>query len=76
MKVVMNRCPEIETAGCVRIVLDGIDSAPYLQARAGFGKGVQRMSLDRTTSQGGVTDATDRAQKDNEADASAKSQHD
>ena len=28
-----------------------------------FGKGVQRMSLNRTTSQGGITEATDRALK-------------
>ena len=65
MKVVMNRCPKIEY-GRLSSELSwlGVNSRTLTSKRAQvFGKGVQRMSLNRTTSQGGTTDATDRAQK-------------
>jgi hypothetical protein len=42
----------------------GVNSRTLTSKKAQmFGKGVQRMSLNRTTSQGGTTEATDRAQK-------------
>ncbi len=65
MKVVMNRCPKIEY-GRLSSELSwmGVNSRTLTSKKAQmFGKGVQRMSLNRTTSQGGTTDATDRAQK-------------
>jgi predicted CoA-binding protein len=68
MKVVMNRCPKIEY-GRLSSELSwmGVNSRTLTSKKAQmFGKGVQRMSLNRTTSQGGTTDATDRAQKLNE----------
>jgi predicted CoA-binding protein len=78
MKVVMNRCPKIEY-GRLSSELSwlGVNSRTLTSRRAQvFGKGVQRMTLNRTTSQGGVTDATDRAQKSSEFGGSAKAQHD
>jgi predicted CoA-binding protein len=68
MKVVMNRCPKIEY-GRLSSELSwmGVNSRTLTSKKAQmFGKGVQRMSLNRTTSQGGTTEATDRAQKLNE----------
>jgi predicted CoA-binding protein len=68
MKVVMNRCPKIEY-GRLSSELSwmGVNSRTLTSKKAQmFGKGVQRMSLNRTTSQGGTTDATDRAQKAHE----------
>jgi len=65
IKVVMNRCPKIEY-GRLSSELSwmGVNSRTLTSKRAQvFGKGVQRMSLNRTTSQGGTTDATDRAMK-------------
>jgi uncharacterized protein len=65
LKVVMNRCPKIEY-GRLSSELSwmGVNSRTLTSKRAQvFGKGVQRMSLNRSTSQGGTTDATDRAQK-------------
>ena len=78
MKVVMNRCPKIEY-GRLSSELSwmGVNSRTLTSRRAQvFGKGVQRMSLNRTTSQGGTTDATDRAQKTIASDSAAKTQHD
>ncbi len=65
LKVVMNRCPKIEY-GRLSSELSwmGVNSRTLTSKKAQvFGKGVQRMSLNRTTSQGGTTEATDRAQK-------------
>jgi hypothetical protein len=65
MKVVMNRCPKIEY-GRLSSELSwmGVNSRTLTSKKTQpFGKGLQRMSLNRTTSQGGTTDATDRAQK-------------
>jgi len=78
MKVVMNRCPKIEY-GRLSSELSwmGVNSRTLTSRRAQiFGKGVQRMSLNRMTTQGGVTDATDRAQKITELGGAAKAQHD
>ena len=65
LKVVMNRCPKIEY-GRLSSELSwmGVNSRTLTSKKAQmFGKGVQRMSLNRSTSQGGTTEATDRAQK-------------
>jgi predicted CoA-binding protein len=68
MKVVMNRCPKIEYGRLSsEISWIGVNSRTLTSKRAKiFGKGVQRMSLDRTTMQGGSTDATERAAQENE----------
>jgi uncharacterized protein len=74
MKVVMNRCPKIEY-GRLSSELSwlGVNSRTLTSRRAQVsGKGVQRMSLNRMTSQGGVTDATDRAQQSIASDNAAK----
>ena len=65
LKVVMNRCPKIEYGRLSsEISWMGVNSRTLTSKKAKlFGKGVQRMSLNRTTSQGGTTEATDRAQK-------------
>jgi hypothetical protein len=64
MKVVMNRCPKIEYGRLSsEIGWIGVNSRTLSSKRAKIlGKGVQRMSLNRTTSQGGATNATDKAQ--------------
>ena len=66
MKVVMNRCPKIEYGRLSsEIGWIGVNSRTLSSKRAKIlGKGVQRMSLNRTTAQGGATDATDRAQRE------------
>ncbi len=68
LKVVMNRCPKIEYGRLSsEISWMGVNSRTLTSKKAKlFGKGVQRMSLNRTTSAGGTTDATDRAQKASE----------
>lgn len=70
-KVVMNRCPKIEYGRLSsEIGWIGVNSRTLTSKRAKiFGKGVQRMSLNRTTMAGGATDATDRAQKSEESKA-------
>jgi hypothetical protein len=68
MKVVMNRCPKIEYGRpSSEISWMGVNSRTLSSKRAQLsGKGVQRMSLNRTTMAGGATDATDRAQNKEE----------
>ena len=63
-KVVMNRCPKIEYGRLSsEIGWIGVNSRILTSKRAKIlGKGVQRMSLNRQTAQGGSTEATDRAQ--------------
>jgi hypothetical protein len=63
MKVVMNRCPKIEYGRLSsEIGWIGVNSRTLSSKRAKIlGKGVQRMSLNRTTSQGGSTNAADKA---------------
>ena len=65
LKVVMDRCPKIEYGRLSsEIGWIGVNSRTLSSKRAPLlGKGVQRMSLNRTTTQGGTTDATDRAMK-------------
>jgi len=65
LKVVMNRCPKIEYGRLSsEISWIGVNSRTLTSKKAKlFGRGVQRMSLNRTTTAGGTTEATDRAQK-------------
>jgi uncharacterized protein len=57
LKVVMNRCPKIEYGRLSsEIGWMGVNSRTLTSKRAHtFGRGVQRMSLDRTTVTGGTT---------------------
>jgi predicted CoA-binding protein len=66
MKVVMNRCPKIEYGRLSsEISWMGINSRTLSSKKAKMmGGGVQRMSLNRTTTAGGVTEATDRASRE------------
>jgi predicted CoA-binding protein len=66
IKVVMNRCPKIEYGRLSsEISWMGVNSRTLSSKRAQvLGGGVQRMGINSSTSQGGTTDATDRAQKD------------
>jgi predicted CoA-binding protein len=71
VKVVMNRCPKIEYGRLSsEIGWIGVNSRTLSSKRAPLlGKGVQRMSLNRTTMSGGATDAATRAQqKDQDSD--------
>src|SRR5947209_2721797 len=66
MKVVMNRCPKIEYGRLSsEIAWMGVNTRTLSSKKAQlFGRGIQRMSLNRTTLAGGTTEATTRAQKD------------
>src|SRR5262249_2615486 len=63
LKVVMNRCPKIEYGRLSsEISWMGVNSRTLSAKRAKPpGRGVQRMSLDRVTMAGGLTDAAERA---------------
>jgi uncharacterized protein len=63
LKVVMNRCPKIEYGRLSsEIGWIGVNSRTLSSKRAPrLGKGVQRMSLNRTTLAGGATQAAERA---------------
>jgi predicted CoA-binding protein len=64
MKVVMNRCPKIEYGRLSsEIAWMGVNTRTLSSKRAPTG-GIQRMSLNRTSAPGGVTDASDRAQRE------------
>jgi predicted CoA-binding protein len=64
MKVVMNRCPKIEYGRLSsEIAWMGVNTRTISSKKANIG-GVQRMSLDRTTAQGGATEAADRVQRE------------
>jgi predicted CoA-binding protein len=66
VKVVMNRCPKIEYGRLSsEISWMGVNSRTLSARRAPLlGKGVQRMSLNRTTTSGGATAAAERAAKE------------
>src|SRR5256714_10653258 len=68
LKVVMNRCPKIEYGRLSsEISWMGVNSRTLSSKKAQLsGRGIQRMSLNRTTTAGGATHATDRAQPDDE----------
>jgi predicted CoA-binding protein len=63
LKVVMNRCPKIEYGRLSsEISWIGVNSRTLSSKRARLlGRGVQRMSLNRTTMSGGTTEAAERA---------------
>ena len=64
MKVVMNRCPKIEYGRLSsEIAWLGVNTRTISAKKATIG-GVQRMTLNRTTAQGGATAAADRAQRE------------
>jgi predicted CoA-binding protein len=66
IKVVMNRCPKIEYGRLSsEISWMGVNSRTLTSKKAQvLGRGVQRMSLNRTTVAGGTTEATQRAQQE------------
>src|SRR5438132_10273770 len=66
LKVVMNRCPKIEYGRLSsEISWMGVNTRTLSSKKAKLsGRGIQRMSLDRTTTAGGATAAATRAQKD------------
>jgi predicted CoA-binding protein len=63
LKVVMNRCPKIEYGRLSsEIAWMGVNTRTLSSQKAKlFGRGIQRMSLARTTTAGGTTVAADRA---------------
>ena len=69
LKVVMNRCPKIEFGRLSsEISWMGVNSRTITAKRPQlFGRGIQRMSLNRTTMAGGTTGAAERAAKDSES---------
>jgi uncharacterized protein len=66
LKVVMNRCPKIEYGRLSsEISWMGVNSRTITAKKAQlFGRGIQRMSLNRTTLAGGATKAAQRAGKE------------
>jgi predicted CoA-binding protein len=69
LKVVMNRCPKIEYGRLSsEIAWMGVNTRTITAKKAQLsGRGIQRMALNRITMAGGTTDATMRAQKDEQA---------
>src|SRR5215467_14856962 len=69
LKVVMNRCPKIEYGRLSsEIAWMGVNTRTITAKKAQlFGPGIQRMALNRVTMAGGATDATMRAQMDDQA---------
>jgi uncharacterized protein len=65
LKVVMNRCPKIEYGRLSsEISWMGVNSRTITSKKAQrLGRGVQRLSLDRSTMTGGATAAAERAQR-------------
>ena len=70
LKVVMNRCPKIEYGRLSsEISWMGVNSRTLTSKKAQvLGRGIQRMSLNRTTTAGGATAAADRAFRDDDAE--------
>jgi predicted CoA-binding protein len=64
VKVVMNRCPKIEYGRLSsEIAWMGVNTRTLSSKKATMG-GVQRMTLNRQSGQGGITEAADRAQRE------------
>jgi hypothetical protein len=64
LKVVMNRCPKIEYGRLSsEIAWMGVNTRTLSSKKATIG-GVQRMSLNRSSSPGGATEAADRVQRE------------
>jgi predicted CoA-binding protein len=69
IKVVMNRCPKIEYGRLSsEIAWMGVNTRTLTAKKAQLsGRGVQRMALNRPTIAGGTTQATDRAQGEDQS---------
>jgi len=69
LKVVMNRCPKIEYGRLSsEISWMGVNSRTLTSKKAQIsGRGIQRMSLNRTTTAGGTTPAAERAFREDES---------
>ena len=69
LKVVMNRCPKIEYGRLSsEISWMGVNSRTLTSKKAQIlGRGIQRMSLNRTTTAGGATAAADRAFREDDS---------
>ena len=69
VKVVMNRCPKIEYGRLSsEIAWIGVNTRTLTARKPQlFGRGIQRMALDRVTLTGGATDAATRAQRSEES---------
>ncbi|MFY9837367.1 MAG: CoA-binding protein [Xanthobacteraceae bacterium] len=64
LKVIMNRCPKIEYGRLSsEIAWIGVNTRTLSSKKAPIG-GIQRMSLNRTSTRGGATEAADRAQRE------------
>ncbi len=70
LKVVMNRCPKIEYGRLSsEIAWMGVNTRTLTAKKARpFGRGIQRMALNRITVAGGATEAAVRAQKPDDAE--------
>ena len=65
MKVVMNRCPKIEYGRLSsEIAWMGVNTRTLSSKKTAVGGGVQRLSLKRSSSPGGATQAADRVQRE------------
>jgi hypothetical protein len=66
LKVVMNRCPKIEYGRLSsEIAWMGVNTRTLSSKKAQlYGRGIQRMSLNRSTMAGGTTEAATRAQSE------------
>jgi uncharacterized protein len=64
LKVIMNRCPKIEYGRLSsEIAWIGVNTRTLSSKKAPIG-GIQRMSLNRSSTPGGATEAADRAQRE------------
>jgi uncharacterized protein len=64
LRVIMNRCPKIEYGRLSsEIAWVGVNTRTLSSRKAPVG-GIQRMSLNRTSTRGGATEAADRAQRE------------
>ena len=65
LKVVMNRCPKIEYGRLSsEIAWMGVNTRTLSSKKATVGGGIQRLSLNRSSSAGGTTEAADRVQRE------------
>jgi len=71
IKVVMNRCPKIEYGRLSsEIAWMGVNTRTLTAKKAQlYGRGIQRMALNRATIAGGATDATMRAQNQGQSES-------
>jgi predicted CoA-binding protein len=65
LKVVMNRCPKIEYGRLSsEIAWMGVNTRTLSSKKATLSGGIQRLSLNRSSSPGGATQAADRVQRE------------